>query len=283
MTLFGTGIRDAFLRLKSLLDGRHTLSEISELSGVNASSVESVVNSLGEVGLFQVRQPIQSILKNDFITLLESSALMWRRQIDLHPLFGGLSEKKYRQEVFLGYMIESYHYVRLLPKTLQGLLHTIPDPALKSIVENYVDEELNHYISYEPSLTNVPRVGRWIKNSHPAPGTLALISLFESVGRKSALSLVCCLQLIEARASEVSDAESHLRSIATEYNLEYLVEPYIHHMKADVELGHSGVLKEALVHVDEVSMGSANVAVNDMHDIKHGFDLFHDSIITYYK
>jgi len=276
------GDRDKFLTLKSLLDGRHTKAEISQLSGVNEESVQQVIDVFKDTGLFQARSEQNQIPVEEFIAQVEASCMMWRRQIDLHRLFGGLLEATFRKEVFLGLMIETYHYVRILPATLLAIADDITDKQLRSVIQEYANEERDHYKVYEPILAKIPRIGKWILTSHPCPGTLAVVRNFESIGRRDGLSLACCLQLIEARASETRSAEHQLRSIADHYDLGELVVPYLHHMNADIELGHSGLLQDAMAHIESVDMQAAHDAVNDMHDTKHSFDIFHDSIVAYY-
>lgn len=278
-----TGSREKFLHLKSMLDGRHNLDEIATISGVKIEAVEDIVDSFSSLGLFQNRECFELVPKEYFLQRVEESSLMWRRQIDLHPLFGKLIDGECRKEVFIGYLIEGYQYVKMLPKVLLRASEVIEDKNIRSVVENYAAEELNHYRIYESELKKLPRIGKWIADSHPTSGTLALVRSFEAIARHSDLSLIACIQLIEARESEVADAEDHLKTISKHFGMESFVEPYLEHMNADIGLGHSNLLADALVNWSHVPADTAHIAVNDMHDIKHSFDIYHDSILEYYS
>lgn len=277
-----TGTRAEFLKLKSLLDGRRSINEISALTGVSVESVRSIVSMFHEAGLLQERTAIDQIAVEEFKLRVEQSSLMWRRQIGLHTLFGGLTEKLYRREVFVGLLVETYHYVKALPRTLKRVASHMTDGALRDCVEQYADEEMDHFLMYEEALRRLDSVGDYIDEAHPTIGTLSLLRNFESIGLRNELGLVCCLQLIEARQTEMESAESHLVQIARNYGMVETVQPYIEHMKADVGMGHADLLSRALRSKRFIDAPTAHEAVNDMHDLKHAFDGFHHGIIEYY-
>lgn len=276
------GARDEFLKLKSLLDGRRSIRDISSRTGVPLDDVMGVVAAFDGAGLLQQRTAADRIDAHEFKARVEDSSLMWRRQIGLHPLFAGLSERRFRREVFIGLLIETWHYVKALPRLLKRLSAGMKDHRFRNVVAHYAEEEMDHHRLYEASLKTIDIVGSHLDEAHPTVGTLSLLRNFESIGLRNELSLVCCLQLIEARQSEMDSAESHLLTIARNYKLEDAVRPYIEHMKADVDMGHSGLLETALGDIADIAASQAHDAVNDMHDLKHAFDGFHNGVIEYY-
>jgi hypothetical protein len=278
-----SGDREDFLRLKSLLDGRHTPEEISRQTGISLIDVSRVVDEFKVAGLLQMRSSEPEISLSTFLAKVEETSLMWRRQIGLHRIFGGLADGAFSRRVFIGLLIETYHYVHLLPQALQHLASEMKPSKLQDVVVEYAIEEMDHHLAYRDALSNVDIVGDSLSNSHPTVGTLSLVRNFESIGRRSELSLVCCLQLIEARKHEMSSAEASLRAIAAKYEMPQLVDAFIDHMNADIDLGHSSLLGKALDGWKIVRANDAHEAVNDMHDIKHCFDAFHESVLGYYR
>lgn len=277
------GQREDFLRLKSLMDGRHTIEEMGRKTGIKIDDIASVIDQFSSAGLLQTRSADESISVPAFLQRIEETSMMWRRQIGLHRIFAGLSNGTYPREVFLGLLIETYHYVYMLPRVLEALSKQMRPSRYKEVVAEYAAEEMEHYQAYREALSTFGNLGQSLSSAHPTVGTLSLVRNFDYIGRRSDLSLVCCLQLIEARKHEMSDAESSLRTIADRYDLPKLVEPFILHMKADVDLGHSNLLGEALASVTALPAEAAHQAVNDMHDIKHCFDAFHESVLGYYR
>jgi hypothetical protein len=276
------GDRPEFFNLKSYFDGRHTIRDISRATDIAEPDVIGVADALAAAGLLQNRHASPTIPVGEFLNVIEDSSIMWRRQIGLHELFAGLEEQLYRKEVFAGLLLETYHYVRLLAPTLLSVAQTWESGPARDIVVHYANEEIDHYRAYENALEQCTRVGGFLKDSHPTVGTLSLIRNFESIGRRSSLSLVCCLQLIEARIAEVDAAEDHLARIANKYQMDDVIRPFLDHMRADVGLEHSSLLQQTLRGVETLPIGAAHEAVNDMHDLKHCFDVFHDSVLKYY-
>ena len=277
------GNRSDFLKLKSLLDGRHTLDEICDLTGLNRGAVFSAVEEFEKFGFFQCRNSQPEISKKEFLELVRSTTTMWRRQIGLHPLFGQLSEQSCRKEVFLGYLIESFHYMRELPRLIARLSASVADERIGKLALQYAEEEKEHYQDCLESLSKIERIGPHIEGSHPAPGTLSLLSTIDYRGRTSDLALACCIQFIEANTDEAEDAESHLLALAEAYGEPHLVAPFISHMKADLDAQHSSFLELATLSAETIEVREAHNSVNVLHDIKHAFDLFHSSILEYYE
>ncbi|HBR7307357.1 TPA: hypothetical protein ACV5EY_001348, partial [Klebsiella aerogenes] len=276
------GGRDDFLIIKSLMDGRHTVKQISSLSGIDLSNVIDVVEMFDSNGLLQQRNASDTISCDEFLMKIEDTTCMWRRQIGLHNLFHGLLLKKYRVEVFLGLLIETFHYMKLLPSMLSRVAVYINDEEHKELILKYANEEMFHYLPCLKALSKIERIGDSVKDSHPTMGTLSLIRNFESIAIKNSLSLICCIQFVEARVSEMESAEKNLRAIANVYGLLDAVEPYISHMKYDINMEHSNLLSQSLSSRKSLSMADVHHCINDMHDIKHCFDLFHDDVIKYY-
>lgn len=276
------GARDDFLALKGYFDGHHTIREMGDATSIDPADVLGVAQAFEEAGLLQTRTSAPRIPLGDFLERVEDTSIMWRRQIGLHRLFGGLEEGIYRREALLGLLLETYHYVRLLSPTLAQVAESWDDSPAKQVVLEYAYEEMEHHRDYEATLDTVPRLRGRIASSHPTVTTLSLIRNFESIGRRSSLSLVCCLQMIEARASEADHGEAHLRKIARVYGLDELIDPFVKHMRADLGLEHSSLLMKSLAGTSDVAAAAAHESVNDMHDIKHCFDEFHDGIIKYY-
>jgi hypothetical protein len=277
------GNREDLLSLKSRLDGRHNIFQISEETGLAIDDVLRAVEAFSEAGLLQVEKQNDEVDKGLFLERVEATSLMWRRQIGLHRLFSGLSTGTFRQEVFVGLLLETYHYVKRLSPLLVETASSWAPSRLRDAVLDYAREEMDHHLSYAEALEKLGRLRGHVASSHPTIGTLALLSGFESVGRRSELGLVCCLQLIEARPSEQHSAEAHLSKIASIYGLDQLVVPFVEHMKADLDLGHANLLGQALTDAKLLTLRDVDGAINHMHDLKHFFDIFHDNIIIYYS
>lgn len=276
------GSRDAFLKLKSLLDGNHSLDEIAELSHVKIEDVREIVSQFDLLGLLQSHPTHEIIRFGRFRDVIEDTCLMWRRQIGLHPLFGGLIDKVYPSQVFVGLLIETYHYTKMLSPLIERIAQRAPE-HISTILADYAAEEQSHHLDLLSGLKQIPRIGKRIFASHPTAGTKALLDRFMGTGMRSEFSLLCCLVLIEARASEAAEAAEQFRKIAEHFELQEVAEPFVRHMELDVKMGHSSILNGLYPDEYELDINEVHLVANDLHDLKHAYDLFHNDIVEYYS
>src|SRR3954469_10659368 len=59
------GSRETFLRVKSYFDGRHSVDEISRITGVPQADIEAIVASFDGLGLMRQEEPIDRIPVED--------------------------------------------------------------------------------------------------------------------------------------------------------------------------------------------------------------------------
>ncbi len=103
------GDRNSFLNMKRYFDGRHSIPEISSLANISVNDIDSVVTVFEELGIIR-KEPLertQTIPKNEFISRVNDTCVMWQRQIGYHRLFNLLSSKTLRKEVLIGLLLET--------------------------------------------------------------------------------------------------------------------------------------------------------------------------------
>src|ERR1700710_30202 len=84
----------SFLDLKRYLDGRHTVAEISAITGFSCDDVLGIVGSFAEQGLLREENPERGRVPSAvFIKQIEQSTGMWAEQIGYRRLWSGLDKK----------------------------------------------------------------------------------------------------------------------------------------------------------------------------------------------
>jgi TENA/THI-4/PQQC family len=277
------GPREQFLEVKRYLDGRHSIEEISRITGVLAEDIQSMVKTFTEMGLMRHEEPVDRLLKNSFLRRVEDSCVMWSRQIGYHRLYRLLERQEARQEVFLGLLIETYHYVKSAPEHIGIALAHCKNPYWKELLTQYLVEEYDHAELILQALENLGCPRQHIIDAHPIIGAMSLIHMLCEIGRKSTLGYLACTQLFEARREEFEVARNEFERICAGYGYDpKAVKPLIDHMRGDVIAAHSNLLAEALRDEQFVEAKEAHYAVNNLHDLKHAFDQFHDQVLQYY-
>ncbi|ARF59101.1 hypothetical protein B1H19_37380 [Streptomyces gilvosporeus] len=278
------GTREQFLTIKRYFDGRHSIAQIAERAGVDEDSVRQIAETFDELGLLYRTRPMASVPAKAFIEQIEASCDMWGRQIGFHNLFAGLESGDLRGEVFMGMILETYHYVKAAPKHIATAIAHCDDERLVPLLSRYFTEEYNHAGMLLQSLKKMGVPKEHIKSAHPVIGTWSLINNLCEIARQDTLSYIACTTLFEARADDFEEGTESLRRAArTAGYPEACAEPLITHMRIDVEAGHVGLLDEAVGILGDIPAANAHKAVNNLHDLKHSYDQFHDGIVQYYS
>ncbi|MDB5142919.1 MAG: hypothetical protein JWQ66_1632 [Mucilaginibacter sp.] len=278
------GNRDNFLHLKSLLDGRNSVDQICEKTGIDPGNVNSILSTFSEIGILRQETPTSFVKSSDFIEKITDSCDMWQKQIGFHKLFDDLENSRLRKEVFIGWLIETYHYVKSAPVHTSFAIANCKNNFWRDILTGYFIDEHTHWKLYEDSLCEMGVNRTSLQNAHPLIGTMSLINMLCDIASKDTLAYFACTGLFEAKKADFNAAEKNFLKIAQLYGFEgCTVSPIIDHMRQDVMANHTSLLSEALEGINEIEALDAHYAVNCVHDLKHAFDQFHDQVISYYS
>lgn len=278
------GDRDTFLNMKRYLDGRHSIARISEITGVAAESVREIAGQFAELGLLRTTEPLDAIPADVFAKQIDASCDMWARQIGFHRLFSGIQNGELRKEVFLGLILETYHYVKAAPKHIATAIAHCDNPAFVPILSQYFVDEWNHAPLIMKALTGMGLPREWVEDAHPIIGTWSIINNLCEIARQDTLAYLACTTLFEAKDEDFAAAAENLRQAARSHGYPAeAMEPIISHARIDVDAGHVSLLSEALKNVPAVPAEQAHRAVNHLHDMKHSYDQLHDQVIQYYS
>ncbi len=278
------GSRATFLKLKSLLDGRHDVRQIAERTGLRERDVLNVVEALDGLGLLRREVHRTLIPVQEFLDKLAATTLMWRRQIGFHPLFQGLASGRYRKEVLQGLFIETYHAVRLCSTHIAtAIAHTDSD-FRRETLSRYFSEEFSHSPLILKTCKNLGCVTDEVEDSHPIVATRSLIQMLCDIARSDTIGYAAALTLFEAQPNDEIEGKESLNLIAEAYNIQVSAFfPALKHLRDDIHGGHYSLLNKILGDQDSISEARVHSIINNLHDLKHAYDQFHDGIISYYS
>ncbi|SEP54553.1 iron-containing redox enzyme family protein [Amycolatopsis saalfeldensis] len=274
-----------FLNFKRYLDGRHSVAEISQITGLSSGDALEIVTTFAEQGLLREERPeLDRIPVPVFIDQIDKSTGMWAEQIGYHRLWSGLENLDYRKEVFLGLILETYHYINSASRHISTAIAHCTDPQWKHLLSEYLSEEYNHAWMAKESLVNMGVPAEQVEDAHPLIGTWSLVNNLCEIAREDTLGYLACTKLFEARGAESVEGATALQRLAVEYGFpEGCLDPLASHVIEDVKAEHTGLVEEALEGRDFVLADRAHIAVNNLHDLKHSFDQYSENIIYYYS
>lgn len=274
-----------FLNFKRYLDGRHSIAEISSITGLDVDDVLGIVTGFAEQGLLREEvAELERIPVPDFVAQITESTGMWAEQIGYHRLWSGLANQDYRKEVFLGLILETYHYINSAARHISTAIAHCTDEHWRKLLSEYLTEEYDHAKLARQSLVNMGVPEEQVTGAHPLIGTWSLVNNLCQIAREDTLGYLACTKLFEARGVESVEGANELQELAVAYGYpERCLEPLVSHVVEDVEAEHTGLLEEALEGRESVSADRAHTAVNNLHDLKHSYDQYSENIIYYYS
>jgi Iron-containing redox enzyme len=278
------GPLEKFLEVKSYFDGRHSIKEISERTGVAYEDIKGIVDTFAELGLMRQEEPVELIPVESFLSRVEDSCVMWKRQIGFHRLYRQLYEGAVTKRVFVGVFQETYHYVKSAPKHIATAIAHCKNDDWQSILTEYFNDEYNHSELILRTLENLGVQRERAVSAHPIIGTMSLINMLCEIGRNSTLAYLACTRLFEATQEDAVDAEQAWKEIAARFDVDSkAIEPFLNHMRGDVISDHGSLFARALRGERYIDAKEVHYAVNCLHDLKHSYDQFHDQVIQYYS
>lgn len=275
----------SFLNFKRYLDGRHTIAEISSITGVSPQDAMGIVSTFAEQGLLREENAeLEQIPTDTFLKQLDKSTAMWTEQIGYHRLWSGLESQTLRKEVFLGLIVETYHYISSASRHISTAIAHCTDQEWKHLLSEYLAEEYDHAWKARDSLILMGMPKEQVENAHPLISTWSWTNNLCQIAREDTLGYLACTKLFEARGIETVEGAHALQEVAVAYGYPAnCLEPLIGHVEEDVSAQHAGLLEEALANRDYIPVAQAHRAVNNLHDLKHSYDQYNDGIILYYS
>lgn len=277
------GGRNKFLEVKSYFDGRHSINQISSLTGVNENDILQMTLQFQELGILRTEKKSDTIPVNEFISRVNESCIMWQRQVGFHRLFSLLETKNVRKQVFVGFILETYHYVNSAAKHIGTAVTHCQRPGWQKLLTDYFVDEFEHGELYLKSLEKMGLNRDEVISAHPIIGTMSLINMLCEIGRTSSLGYIACTSLFEANKDDFEKAKQKMEAIGDSYGFSpEILSDVISHMEQDIQMNHISLLSQALEGQSVISSEDAHIAVNCLHDLKHSYDQFHDQILQYY-
>lgn len=274
---------DLLFRSRRFFDGAHSVEDAAQKMGISTENVLSLLNEYRQAGFLREPENRLSIPTLEFLERIERVSDSWTAQLGYHKLFQWLEAGRGGSQLFLGLLIETYHYVAAASLHIASAIRHAESDACRHLFSEYLAEEYDHARLLLESLERMGMPSNRIRASIPSPGTQALTNLLIRIGEKSSLEYCAAMSFVEARSQHASGALESVRRMTLNYGFPAdSCEPLLSHMTADLELGHQGLLSQMLAGQKQVEKKEADQVVNTLHELKHGFDLFHDQVLSYY-
>jgi hypothetical protein len=272
-----------FLKIRSLCTGNRTQEEIAVLTKIPIAKVNEIIDSLASIGTIRQEEDIQLISDNDFRNKLLIACEMWGEQLAETNLFLEILSGNHPVNVFKGFLLETYHYIKDFPEILHCAAEKAIDSNLKEEIFNYYLQELGHESFIMLDLMKLGFSEKEVENSVPLVSTQTIIWLMKDLFERFPFTVFLVAKVIEADDFDENLGDEIRDSIQTNLQVDRsTLDGLIEHMKVDYSLGHSQLLEKNLQYIIFEEKEAIHFVINRIHDIKHAFDLQKLEIIQYY-
>jgi len=275
---------DTFLKMRTHCTGYHSVPEIARRSGVEQEQAKAIIDALIAEGIGRpAYRSLSEMTEEETREVLFAACRIWGEQLSETYLASDIRAGKVPREVVIGWLLETYHYIRAFPYAIaHAAKHATGE--LAQVLTEYATQEQGHEAFILQSLVSLGFKREEVVDSLPLVSTRLVDMLMRELFADAPAAALLVAAVVEAGDLDDSEANDFCAGVATHYDFpEGALTPFKEHMLIDARLGH-GKLHER--HAELIHFRDENQihnVVNRMHDIKHAFDLQSLEIAHYYS
>lgn len=251
---------------------------------LDGSGVGRFVEKLAKAGLLYRKSDIPKTLTGvEFHARFNEALGSWLTEAFSHPFWERMMTGKGSKRLFVGWLIELYHYTKNANRHMPlSCAHTREKP-LKLLRAKHYAEEWNHYHYFMKSLKALGYTDPEISTSVPLPMTLALSNFMRQAAREDILCYSICSAVLEGTTTDRGTYNPYYEKCAALYGVPTeAIRPIYQHLDLDVQYQHSDLFHEILTHVPELSAARAARILEYGHQLAEHVWLWTDNIEKYY-
>lgn len=267
----------SFLRIRSHCTPHNSVAEIAARSKVPPAEVAAMLASLETIGLIAGKAPGRAIDR------LSRIVALWARELARDFIGNALLDENLPRSILIGWLLETYHYVRDFPDAIGVAASLAPEGRLKTLLIRYAKEERGHEHFVLETLENIGLSRLEVIESRPLVSTRMIGLLMRDLFAAAPAAVLLMAALVEAQELSEDDARDVRTQIEAHYGLpNSALAPYFLHQAVDAQLGHQRLFEDNLDCFEVTDPAVLDLVIDKLHDLKHGFDLQGLEIRRYY-
>lgn len=262
---FEAGQPERILTLLALFDGRRTLAEAAAQAGVPEPEARVCAGHLVDSGLAiaAIGSTGGDMEPQAFVSFCRALYPPLKRRLFSHPLWRGLAAGEASHAVFMGWLIENYHFIDGVNDRLALAVAACPDPRIKPFFVKHYAEEWDHSAFFMQALGDFGMSADAVRATRPLPGTLATLNHMRRSARRDPLEYAACSGFLESTNEDRSVGVGFLELLRKFYAKEQprALTPLIEHLHLDEDYQHNTVLEDICLQIDRISFDRATNAL----------------------
>jgi pyrroloquinoline quinone (PQQ) biosynthesis protein C len=243
-------------RLIEAIDGKTLIEAAADKAGVPHAAAWTLVRQMHAEGLASRVLPIDSssfFTPEHFSRLCRSLYQPLKDDFFAEPLWQNLSEGTAPQSVFLGWLIENYHFIEGVNDRLALAAGSSRHPTIRPLFVKHYLEEWNHYQFFVKALEAIGIPYYQLRRTRPLPATTAILNHMRDCARFDELAYAVCSGFLESTGEDRTKSLEFLARLEKNYcrRTPGAIKPLIDHLKLDEAYQHNSVVENICFNLGE--------------------------------
>jgi hypothetical protein len=246
------------------LDGHNTPVAIADELRLPQKTVEAVVERLMHFDLAVSLEPSNdTISPQNFCSICRHYFPHWKNRLFSHTLWQQLATGEATRAQFIGWLLESYHFIEGVNDRLALAVAECYDLRIRPIFAHHYVEEYDHSKFFVDALNALGFDERTIISSRPLPSTLAILNFMRQCARRDSLQYAVCSGFLESTGADRERARSFFACVAEHYSPDTndVVGPLVGHVQLDESYGHNNFLDKIVERIGPLPTARASAAL----------------------
>lgn len=271
-----------FMRMRPFCTGHRTLGEIAREADLAEADAAQLLASLAPSGLIIDGEAQPNLERAEIRDAILRTVAAWSIELAASYIGNEIGRGKLSRRVLIGWLLEMYHYIKEFPDAIAVAAAAAP-AELAPLFRRYEREERGHEIYVLRTLVSLGLTPREVEQSVPLVSTRAIGLLMKQLFAREPIALLIVAALVEAQEFNADSIAAFKRSLSIHYQVPAdALDSYFEHQEVDVKLGHAELLNDNSEWLLRLDLDRLDALLNDVHDIKHAFDLQGLEIRDYY-
>jgi len=261
---FGGISGETVCRVVARLDGNQTSMAIADKLGLPQKTVDALCERLMEFDLAVSLEP-----SNDTITPQKFSSICrhyfprWKNRLFSHPLWQQLVTGEATRSQFIGWLLESYHFIEGVNERLTLAVAECYDLRVRPLFAHHFVEEYDHGDFFINALNALGFDEPTINSSRPLPSTLAIQNFMRQCARRDPLQYAVCSGFLESTGADRERARTFFAYLAEHYSPDSndVVGPLVGHVQLDESYGHNNMMEGIVEGIGSLPIARASAAL----------------------
>lgn len=260
-----SGLTGETIRLVAArLDSYKTPLAIADELALPAKTVETLVDKLLELHLaVSLDTYDETISPQRFASICRHYFPRWKTRLFSHPLWQQLASGEATRSQFIGWLLESYHFIEGVNDRLALAVAECYDLRIRPLFAHHFVEEYDHAKFFISALNALGFDEATIISSRPLPGTLAILNFMRQCARRDPLQYAVCSGFLESTGGDRERARTFFAHVAEHYSpeTEEVVGPLVGHVSLDEAYGHNNLMEKIVERIGLIPIARASAAV----------------------